>query len=52
VITLVVSLTVLGAGAPGGQEGIDFPQKSNAPAVTPGIPPTPGLQNRIDFFEK
>ena len=52
VITLVVSLTLLGAGAPGEQERIDFPQKSIAPPVTPGIPPTPSLQNRIDFFEK
>ena len=36
----------------GEEKGIDFLQKSNAPPVTPGIPPTPADQNRIDFFEK
>ena len=52
VLTLVVSLTLLGAGDLGEQKGIDFLQKSNAPPVTPGIPPTPSLQKRIYFFEK
>ena len=49
-ITIVVSLTLLGAGDPGEGKGIDFPQKSIAPPVTPGISPTPSLRNRIEFF--
>jgi len=47
-IALCLSLT----SAPGEEKGIDFPQKSTAPPVAPGIPPTPRAQNRIDFFEK
>lgn len=51
-ITFVVSLTLLGAGDPGEQEGIDFPRNANVPLVTPGIPPTLSLQKRIDFFRE
>ena len=47
-IAVCLSLT----SAPGEEKGLDFPQKSNAPPATPRIPPTPSLQNRIDFFEK
>ncbi len=46
-IAVCLSLT----SDPGEEKGIDFPQKSNAPSVTPGIPQTPSLQNRIDFLE-
>lgn len=49
VLTILVSLTLLGAGDPGEQNRIDFLQKPNALSVTPGIPPTRGLQNRIHF---
>ena len=56
-ITLVLSLTLLGVGDSGEQRGRDFPRKSNAPPVTPGLPPTPSPHGvtedgRIDFFEK
>ena len=37
---------------PGEREGIDFLRKANAAPVTPGIPPTKSLGERIDFFEK
>ena len=50
-ITLVVSLSWLGAGDPGEEKRIDFLQKSNVPPVTPGMPPTPADEKRIDFFE-
>ncbi len=46
-IAVCLSLT----SDPGEEKGVDFLQKSNVPPVTPGIPPTPSLQNRIYFFK-
>ncbi len=51
-LPLVTVVCLLAQPATTGQERIDFPQKSIASPVTPGIPPTPNIQNRIDFFEK
>ncbi len=44
-IAVCLSLT----SDPGEEKEIDFPQKPNAPAVTPGIPRTKNLGERIDF---
>jgi len=49
-ILIIVCLSL--TSDPGEGKEIDFLQKSTAPPVTPGIPPTPSRQNRIDFFEK
>ena len=47
-IAVCLSLT----SDPGEEKGIDFPQKSNVPPVTPGIPRTKNLGEQIDFYEK
>ncbi len=51
-ITLVVTLLLLEAGASGEEERIDSSQRSNAPPVTSANPRTLGSQGRIEFFEK